>query len=244
MSVTITVKTSTGGTTSPSGSASYPIGSSVTLTATPLSGYTFFAWREVNSNGILDHRNNPFTFTATASVTFTPRFMASPSPPTLLNEQTYGTTPMEHFHLTVTLKLKNSFISEENYSGPYGILSSLVPMIQRVIENNCTTCTHFILKDYANPIFGGVNHTLILEVDADASSTILSETARRELRNLLSILPHSDNGIDFFTGTYELTLGYSLTDFEVVEEGNLFGIGLLTLGLMALGLYLLVKGSK
>lgn len=74
--VTTTSNPTGDGTTSQSGSGTYNSGSSVTLTATPASGYTFTNWTE---NGTLVSTQANYTFTITSNKTLTANFTTSSS---------------------------------------------------------------------------------------------------------------------------------------------------------------------
>jgi hypothetical protein len=66
---TVTISESIGGTTDPgTGTTTYNDGATVTLTATPGSGFTFTYWQIASSAGSYVDYNNPATFTADATI--------------------------------------------------------------------------------------------------------------------------------------------------------------------------------
>jgi len=70
---TVTVTSSTGGTTDITGTTTYADGDTVTITATPDADFVFSTWVVSPSDGSGDMvtANNPLTFTAAGGVTYT-----------------------------------------------------------------------------------------------------------------------------------------------------------------------------
>jgi hypothetical protein len=70
---TVTVQSAADGTTDVTGTTTYPDGSSVTITATPTTGFVFSSWTISPSDGSGDMilYDNPVTFTVKGGVTYT-----------------------------------------------------------------------------------------------------------------------------------------------------------------------------
>jgi List-Bact-rpt repeat protein len=67
---TLIVFDSPGGTTSPTGTTTYPVGTNVTLIATPDTGFLFNYWEIVNPQGSYNVADNPYTLTISSASTF------------------------------------------------------------------------------------------------------------------------------------------------------------------------------
>lgn len=88
---TLTVKTATGGSTSPTGAKSYTNGTKVTLTATPLTHYSFSYWSFKNAQGETVHvTDKTFKLTMNYSYTVTPVFAAKMHTITVCDESGGG----------------------------------------------------------------------------------------------------------------------------------------------------------
>lgn len=75
---TVTVLTSIGGSTDPTGTNSYADGTAVTLTATPGTGFTFLNWEIASSAGATVTSDNPATLTVTGGVTYAVQALFQP----------------------------------------------------------------------------------------------------------------------------------------------------------------------
>jgi len=87
--ITVTVFTSVGGTTTPTGTNSYASGTNVALAATPGTGFYFSNWIVVTAAGSYDDYNNPTSITVTSSSGYAVQAVFDPiqAVPTIAPEQ-------------------------------------------------------------------------------------------------------------------------------------------------------------
>ena len=96
----LSISAATGGTTSPApGTYSYDHGSSVTVTATAYSDYTFDGWR---LNGVYAGNDNPITVTMDSDHTLAASFDQVPNTPSQPSGPTYGYVETSYSYSTST----------------------------------------------------------------------------------------------------------------------------------------------
>jgi len=90
---TVTVLTSIGGTTAPSGNTTYNDGTAVTLTATAGEGFVFQYWEIASSAGSYIDYDNPATLNVSGGVTYAVQAVFQPAqvPPAGVNVTNYAT---------------------------------------------------------------------------------------------------------------------------------------------------------